>query len=359
MQSFIIGIVIWGSNMGLYDFILKDKNGDTIAILDSIRNRYFEFYLNKPGSASFNISPLDIKAKADNLLVGNKELYIYRANFLIWGGELSQRRTDVDVNRENIQVSAKGFFDLLSKKFTGLIPGSPRIFSNEYLSDIAWTLIDESQTGGNAYLGITRGSNPITRLADRTFEFKSVKDAIEGLSNLNVENGIDFEIDANKQFNVFYPQKGIKKPEVVFEFGKNIISWSETQDATNMANQIIVQGEGMGEEMLISTRNSIDRIQSTYKIRQNIIQAKDVSNLLTLQNHGDKELSLRQVQQQSLIIKVKGGADPIFGSYSIGDYIKVIIKYGDTDINDFFRILSIKVNVSDEDDEDVELGLGR
>lgn len=341
--------------MSIYEFIIKDKAGNVLATLDGAKGRGFNIYLNKSGDASFNISPTDPKLTPDLLLLGSKELYIYRKGTLVWGGELQYRRTDYNETSENVTVTAKGFFDLLTKKITGT-SASPRVFSNTDLSTIAWTLINEAQTGINASFGIQQGALATSRNADRSYEYKTLKDAIEGLSNLNVQNGFDFEIDANKQFSTYYPTKGRQRADIVYELGKNILSFSEIQDATEMANEIIVLGAGQGVDLITVTRDSVDpTIQGNYKIRQKTVSYKDDSQIATLNDNGDKELSNTQVQQQILSLKTRGDLDPVFGSFSIGDSIHVIIKYGITQIDSYFRVYGIKVKISDEDLEDVEL----
>jgi len=193
--------------MSLYEFVIKDKNGKALATLDSAFSRSFSTYLNKSGDAHFSLSIYDAKVTQEMLQLGNKELYIYRANTLLWGGELLYSRSDMSRETQKIDVSAKGFFDLLSKRYVGTA-ANPRVFTNTDLADIAWTIINESQSQTDGDFGITQGTHPTTRDADRTYEYKNVKEAIEGLSNLNVQNGFDFEVGPNKKFSVFYPVRG-------------------------------------------------------------------------------------------------------------------------------------------------------
>lgn len=338
--------------MGLYEFIIKDKAGNILASLDSARNRSWEVYLNRAGSASFTLHLADSKINQDLLLLGSKELYIYRNNTLVWGGELVTSKSDLPSG--DIQITAKGFLDLLSKKFIGSA-ASPRVFTNTDLSTIMSTIISEVQTGTNASFGLVFGVLATSRNADRSYEYKNAKEAIEGLSNLNIKNGIDFEFDAQKQFSTFYPKKGRDRNDIVFEYGNNVISFSESLDASDMANQIIVLGEGQGTELITSTRNAPSGIQSGYKIRQKVVSFKDVNSTATLDDHGDQELSNNQTQKQIISLKTKGNLEPGLGSYAIGDSVRVIVKYGYMNIDSLFRIYGIRVRITDEDDEDIEL----
>ncbi len=340
--------------MRLYEFLIKDKSGKVIATLDGAVSRWFEIYLNKSGAAGFSISCKDSKVTGDLLLLGNKELYIYRSGTLVWGGELAYRRADISDEREQVMVTAKGFFELLGKRYAGSA-ATPRVFSNTDAGTIAWTIINESQTQTDGNFGITQGTIQTSKNRDRTYEYKNIKDAIESLSSLKIKDGFDFEIGADKKFSVFYPRKGRDRNDIVFEWGVNIKSFYEILDASEMANRVIVLGEGQGTEMKTSTRNASSSIQSAYKIREKLLMFKDVKETATLDDHGDKELSLRQTQQQIIGLTTKGNLEPYFGSYTIGDSVRVKIKYGFINLDSLFRIYGIRVNISDEDNEDIEL----
>lgn len=344
--------------MGLYEFVIKDKAGKALASLNGARGRSFEHVLNNSGSAKFSLSANDPKLTPDLLLVGNKELFIYRAQTLIWGGELSYRSFSLSENDETFTLTAKGFFDLFSQKIVGS-PITPVIHTNKDAGQIAVDEINAAQTGTNASFGFTIGSIPTTKNRNRSFDGQTLKQVIEGLSSTNINDGFDFEVDANKRFSVFNP-KGIQLNHIVFEWGRNIETFGETQDATAMANQILVLGEGMGSAMKTSLRNASSTIQASYKIRQGKASYKDVSEQTTLDDHGDKELEQRQLQKQTITVRTKGALAAPYGSYQVGDSVKLKIKYGNViDINQFMRIYAIKVTITDEDDEVIDFTLNQ
>lgn len=339
---------------GLYEFIIKDKAGDALSSLTGARRRSFATYLNKPGEAHFTVSANDTLITGGMLLLGYNELYIYRAGVLVWGGELVYSRLDLSNDMEQVEVTAKGFLDLLSKRIVGTA-ASPRTFTDTDFVAIAQTIITESQALTNGDFGITMGTTPVSRNGDRTYNYKPLREALDELSNNNVQDGIDFEVTADKKFNSFYPAKGQQLPSVVFEYGVNIESFWQTLDATQMINQVIVLGAGEGSSMVTSTRDASAYLQETYKLRQGQIAHKDVVEQATLDDHGDKELGQKSAQQQIIGLKTKGNLQPTFGSYSVGDSPRVIVKYGFTSIDDFYRLYGIETAISDEDDEDINL----
>lgn len=338
----------------LYEFIIKDKSGNTLASLDSTRSRSFDRYLNKTGSAQFTISVDDPKLYTDLLLLGDKELYIYRAGVLVWGGELCNRQTSINADTREATITAKGFFDLLSKKIVGTAI-TPRVFTNTDAGTIASTLITESQTGTNASVGITIGSITASKNRDRTLDsWKTVKEVIESMCSLNIKDGFDFEVAPNKQFNVYYP-KGSTKTNIVFEYGVNIIGLSESMDATEMANEVIAIGNGQGPATLVSTQDANSTIQGQYKIRQKTVSFKDIITQATLDDHALAELAQTQIQSQIIGITTKGDLSPGYGSYDIGDTVRVRITTSLFAIDANYRIYGIKVNISDEDEETIDI----
>ena len=75
----------------------------------------------------------------------------------------------------------------------------------------------------------------------------------------------------------------------------------------------------------------------------------------TLDDHGDKELAQKSAQQQIIGLKTKGNLSPTFGSYAVGDSPRVIVNYGFTAIDDYYRMYGIETAISDEDDEGITL----
>lgn len=332
--------------MGLYEYIIKDKTGRTLGRLDGATDRSFSIYLNRSGGAEFTLSVHDQNVTSEMLLLGYAELYIYRAKTLVWGGELQYTRADLGGDDERITVSAKGFLELFDRRVVGT-PTTPRTFTNTDLVTIARTLIDESQDLSNGDFGITLGTNPTSRNADRTYSSENLKEALNDLTNETWDDAIDIEVTADKVFNCYYPQKGRVLAEVVFEWGVNITSCWQTLDATDMSNQVIALGAGEGNGMTTVTRNADTYLQETYKLRQGVIAHKSVSDTTTLNGHADKELREKEAQQQFVGVTVKGDLDPVFGSYSVGDYVRVKIDRGLVKADSLFRIHGIDVRITD------------
>jgi hypothetical protein len=343
----------------LYEFQIADKDGNLLATLDGATERFFTFYLNKPGEAHFSLPVTDPKLTADLLMPGQKELKIRRAGSLVWGGEIITTRATLDTDSEVIEVTAKGYLDLLSHRVVGTTPGVPVSYPDSWdLSDIAHDLIEQTQTLTYGDLGITSGLTPVSRPAERTYDMKNLyEDALMGLSNNNVQNGIDFEITPDKTFNTYYPYKGRELTNVVFDWGVNIMSFTELRSAAEMANQVIALGAGEGEDTLIAIEDASADIQEEYRLRQKILSHKDVSISDTLVEHALNHLSLNALQSQVISLKTKGNVFPGYGAYEVGDFVRVRVARGLIAVDGVYRIQGIEVKVGQGDAEDITLVL--
>src|SRR3989344_1394903 len=157
--------------------------------------------------------------------------------------------------RQVIEAFAVGFFNLLAKRRTI----NKRVFVSTDAGDIAWTLIDESQQSDLPYsdFGITQGLITTSVDRDRTFRFANIKEEITKMSNNNLYNGFDFEIDNLDRFNVFYPTKGSQRPNLVLD-EQNTLAWGVRKPLImSLTNKVYVLGEGFNDDVLFVTRQSI------------------------------------------------------------------------------------------------------
>jgi hypothetical protein len=269
-----------------------------------------------------------------------REIYIYDENDnLIYGGYVADLQFSRGNSEEgNMSVASKGFFSLLRKRFTSSLDE----YTSADLSDIAWSLIDYTQTLTYGDFGITRGTDPTTRNADRTFRYREIGEAIEGMSNRETKNGFDFEITNSKVFNVYYPAKDNVKRGVVFENGNNILNYDIRKPFIDaMANQVIVFGDGFGEDASIETRDAENSFKNAFFLLQDVLSEKDVRLTATLQAKGDRYLDKNKYPQ--LQVNITCDYDVIdYSEFSLGDWVR--LKIEDWEINAMYRVIKRGVN---------------
>lgn len=251
---------------------------------------------------------------------GFREIWVEKDGTKVYYGVIS----DYSVSKDSqgvlkITVASVGFYSLLAKRRTA----DKRVFASTDAGAIAWTLIDESQTGDpNGDLGITQGTIQTSVDRDRTFRFASLKEEIWQMSNANLKNGFDFEIDNNKVFNVYYAQKGSQRPDIFFD-EKNIISYIFRKPlVTNLTNRVYVLGGGFNDDVIYETRNSSSDYRSTFGLLEDVLSSRNVEETATLQDKGDRFL----LENQSPIVQITithPDGEPDIEDYDIGDSVRI------------------------------------
>lgn len=313
----------------MYTLFVQYRDG-TLIELPYIGVSYNE-ELNKGKDARFSLDYLAIKDIADTygttvdfiLTGGYREIYVEKSDTKIYYGVISDYSLSLDDSgKMSIQIASVDFFSLLSKR----IVGAKRVFSATEASTIAWTVIDESQSSDpDADLGITLGATTVSKNRDKTFRFSTVKEAIEYISNFNLKDGFDLDIDNEKAFNCYYPQKGSNRANIILD-EENIVAWSWRKPlATSLTNKVYVIGEGYNDEVQYVTRESDAGYKEAFTLLETVLSATEIETDSTLEDKGDRLLLQYQSPVPELTITLKDD-DPDILEYDLGDSLPIVIS---------------------------------
>ncbi len=286
------------------------------------------------------------------LAVYQNEVRVKRGENYICAGQIGPISTHVDVTRQEIQVRATGFLNLFKDRYTA----TERIFTGTEATEIASTLIEETQALTNGDYGITIGTLEAVGAHDRTYRRTNIKEALQDLTR--VQNyPFDFEFTYNKVFNA-YQRLGSIRPEIVFEYPNNIIDFTVPNDPTGLANEVTAIGDGISgtapEETVSDTDSQLD-----YSLRQKFINVNNVSEADTLTDHATAELEAWKNPSTLPVIRVDGNKAPFIGGYHLGDYVRVkLMGYAMINsIDSLYRIEKIDIQIDDNDNEEISLTL--
>lgn len=320
--------------MAKYKIILKiTATGDLYELFP--KSYSFVDELNKDSTAKFTLSFEEVKNLADKyatdvmsmLTATYREIWIERTDrtgtwVKIFYGILDSFDVAPDgQGGKTITLSAMSWFGLFNKRICGI---PVRVFSATDAGTIAWTLISESQSSDGAYSswGVTQGVHPTTKNRDRTYAFDNVKDSIYRLSNDNLADGFDFDIDVNKEFNVYYPTKGSDKFNIVFD-DRTMSNWQYKKPlVSGIINKIYVQGAGQNDDLIYVTRTAAIGFRTDWKTHEVVKKENDVIEVATLNDKGDLALTLSQAPVPTI---TADHYDELirWDDYNIGDNIKV------------------------------------
>lgn len=333
--------------MASYQIKVRDKSGNILGEFQNWLSLTFSKKLNGVGECSFSVPTTDTKLLTLTSL-RNYETLIYRDKTLVWAGEQAYRQSNLTQNglRET-SVHSYTFLEQLNQRFTAAI----KTFSATDAGQIAWTLINDSQTLTDGDYGITQGSIPATVNRDRTYEYKNVMEAIIQLTE--VLNGFDFEITDSKVFNVFARKGNDLSQSIVLEWGTNIESLGIDEDFKTPTNEAIVLGSGFG-----SAQNTAVYTDTSYrsinKLRQQRVSYTDVIENVTLTDKGTAIVNQSRQPIISVSLKQLSNTYPSFQSFTLGDTIRLVVKEGIFAIDTAYRAYGHTVTVDRNNKESIE-----
>lgn len=343
-----------------YSIEIVDPAGNLLADLTGrAKNRTVSMSRNNAEDIQWEIDLNEFEAfcRTNNrdprtiLVNGSSEVRIKRLGTYLCGGQLSYFITKLDTNNAIIQIRAQGFLNLFADRYTTL----GRTFTATDASTIAATLINESQALTNGNYGITIGSLTTVGNHDRIYNRATIKQELLNLTTVQTAP-LDFEFTYNKVFNT-YAQIGSDRPEIIFEYPKNIKNISIPNDATNLANEVIALGAGIGTDA--SNQVTVDNTSAaiSYRLRQKIMTPNGVSSLTELTDQANAELNTWSFPIELPTFMVDGNLAPFITDYKIGDRVRLKIgrhKFLEH-ITGLYRIEKIDLAIDDNDNENVTL----
>lgn len=323
--------------MVTYKIVITDLAGTPLGEITDYKSLSFQKVLNREGDCIITAPIKSSSLNGNMLLLGQRDIYIYRNDDIAWGGRLLNKSGRITGGDDLITLASQGFMSLLKKRVT------TDFIDNTDAGEIVWTWIDTSQNLVNGDLGITKGTVVPSKNRQRLTENSSIYEEMIQLTE--VKQGIDLEITQTKVYNSYYPQGSDKSATVKFQLGKNIetIDWSE--DFSDPVNEAIVLGGGYGQSAITETRENTD-LQEDYGLFQEVIPYKNVEETTLLQDKGDKEIIRRGLPRKQYTITQTPESEPDWTSLSLGDWVRVDVDYGVVSIHDAVRISTISVSYS-------------
>lgn len=318
----------------LYRVILRNPANDDLFELQP-KSWSMDEELNKEQKAKFTLGYEDVKIIADAygttviamFTATVREIYIERRDAndayqkIFWGQITSFNLAPKGQGDQEFSIDAVSWFGLLSKRIAGI---PIRTFTATDAGEIAWTLIDEAQGSDSPYsdLGITEGTIDASVDRDRTYKFDNVHDSIYNLSNSNLANGFDFEVDNTKAFNVYYPLKGTNKFNITFD-ERTLANWNYKKSLVlSMVNKVHVIGQSINDEVLYSTRNADNSFKTDWGLLESKLDASEIIETTTLDDKGDAELTAKQAPPVEFTAEHYDDGIGWF-DYGLGDNVKV------------------------------------
>lgn len=326
--------------------VVKNKAGTQIGQFSQVFNLKFSEPLNNYGTATFDI-PVDSDDATKLIALRIYEIDIYQDSHVVWSGEQANAEVTLKANSEMFMtITCYTYIEMLNARVT--LPYVRYEATDQ--ADILKALVDESQTRTNGNFGFTFA--PITPTKDRDREYK-LDNIMECFINMsNVISGIDFWVSKDKVI-YFSSKRGLDKSnQYVFELGVNVSEMPISDNFSTPANKAYAVGSTDGLSQSIESYAD-SATGATYKLREQVVSAIDVSETDTLIDKAHKLVDRNKRQVRTIRIVQLPNTLPYLYQLGLGDRIKVRAKKGRYNIDTKYRVLGYECSIGSVGEENI------
>lgn len=382
--------------MHTYTYLFCDLKTDAVLAELPLRDLKFSTELNGIGALSAVVPYNDDTLPLDPDTAtrpSRTAIYVDRDGVIVWGGIVWTR----DLTDGGKAIQAAEFLSYYQQRTikttlatdaslitdTDMVPDGQRLYSDQRY--LVWSLLRYANVQPYGDIGVTVSNiaaepgTGINRVASYFgYERPVIYDAIADLAK--ADDGFDFGVEvfwtqpANndapervKRARVWYPRRGRQSAAesgLVFSSGgpePSIVDYDWPENGTELATDVTALGAGTGEAKLTSTAQAADLLAAGYPLLEKVTTYGDVLEQGQLDGNARADLAAATQADVQPSFDVVPDADPVYGSYQVGDVALFVIapdQRTPTGRQDELRILSVETTVTDSGAERLKLVCG-
>lgn len=262
-------------------------------------------------------------------------------DYIIW-------TTSYDSDSQTLQIAGAdplSYFD--HRKILPVLPGTIDIqtvarqtlaFSLADQLAIARSLVTTAQSHTGGSIGVTVDTSVVsTTLRDITYNGYELKTTGDGLRNLAaLEGGPDFYFDVTyvagvptRRLILGNPHLGVAVAgDNVFEYGGNLIKFTEPRDGSQMVTRFFAVGDGTDADTPIAFAEDTSRYGDGWRLTEDNASFSGDITPADLQGHANAEQAARRSPVVLPTLTVYGDGQPAVGNYVPGDAIRRVVPAG-------------------------------
>jgi hypothetical protein len=275
------------------------------------------------------------------LAVLESDLWVWRDTLLLFRGRIVTAPESIDVDRHTVAVTAVDYRGMLARRFLQ----ADATFTQWAQGEIAWYLVNHTQTQPGGDLGITRGVVTAGQARDRTYPLgDNIGERIAELGR--VEGGFEWWIDPQRQLNIA-ANRG-EATTTVLDYGGTVASLRREPDVGGFANTVVVSG-GQGTTREIRTGDvtgNRGRWEGSYSY-------PDVTEQPTLAGKANRLLAEGQQPPIAYTLTLAPGAWPGAAPLTVGDTATLRLQSGRRDEQLRVRVSELTVAIDESGNETV------
>ncbi len=359
-----------------YRYLFADLLTNTILAELPITGVSFTQQLNTAGTFTGHLLLSGVNAAglnvANGTIPGRTAIYVDRNNELVWGGVIWNR--EYNSADQTMTFQAREFLSYFERRRIT----ATAAYTNVDQLQLAQTIISNAQGVANGNIGLQYNQDPASSntsgvLVSRTYygyEYKQVLSAVQDLAKQT--SGFDFEIsvyydgDGNpaKSFNTYYPKSGVTYSSTsttapVFQLPGNIVEYQYPEDGSIAANTIYALGAGSNEGKLIETATDPTKLTDGWPLLEDQANYSDITDSALLAGLAAGQITATSYPPTTLRVVAPPSQSPTFGTYEIGDEVRVIIndnRFPST-LDAIYRLVALSVTPGEDGPERVTLTL--
>lgn len=333
-----------------WQFIIGDGGQEQAELVDAT-SRQVTWRVDAAAEASFDLPGSSPRAGAITELV--TDLHVRLDGDKLYRGRVGGTSDTLDADQHKVSVQTADYRAVLGRRI--LWSDDTLVYTADDQSDIFWGLINDTQARDGGDLSITRGLGTVTGVTrDRTFEAgKNIGEALTQLGE--VIDGFDWDIDANLQANVYYPERG-GNAGVVLDYGGAVTGVTRQVDPSTFFTALRFNGA----DGLVAAEVVAADITTRQEGRWDFQQGEtDIAEQATVDDRAERLLDLGQVISPAYTLRLKRGFWQGPSHIWLGDTCRIIVRsLPRLDVNATARVYEIKASIDDNGDADIDLTIG-
>jgi hypothetical protein len=337
----------------------------------------FTTLLNAAGTLSGQILLTGLSPASNaaaSTVPGQTAVYAERDGVIVWGGIIWNRT--YTSQSQTLTIQAREFESYLERR---RIASSLSYYNKDQLY-VAADLVAQAMAQPYGNIGVQVPSQTSGIQISRTFYGYEQKTFLSALQDLSKSGsgvgggaGFDFLISCDydgggnivKSLRLGYPMLGTRYTAgsatvPVFELpAGNIAEYEVSLDGSKVANKIYVTGAGSNEGKLVYSATQSSQLLQGWPILEDSVSFNDIYFADLLQNLANGRVAAVATPPVQLKIVAKPAIDPVFGSYEVGDDVRIRIKdaYFPDGFDDIYRLVGVTVTPGESGPERVTLSL--
>jgi len=355
-----------------YRYLFADLLTNNILAELPITGVNFTQQLNTAGSFSGHLLLSGVNAAglnvANGTIPGRTAICVDRNGVLVWGGVIWGR--EYNSTSQTLTFQAREFESYFERRKIK----TTQVYNNVDQLTIAQALVNGAQSTTAGNIGVTVPTNTSGVLVSRTYyayELKNVYSALQDLAkqtngfDMNIEVAYDGGGNPVKSFVFSYPKSGTTYTSTsltapVFEFPSgNMIEYIYPEDASIAANTIYGLGAGSNEGKLIATAVDTTKLTTGWPLLEQEANYSDITDATLLAGLASAQITATSYPPTTLKVAAPPAQDPVYGTYKIGDDVRVIItdnRFPNT-LDAIYRLVALSVTPGENGPERVTLTL--